>query len=128
MNIKTEIREDLERAKEALKSAERNFKEGDLLTADNRTIVACENSIYILLKLKFGSVSISRIRILTRLNEIDPKLKDLYDQSYDLRVQSDYGKEMKLLPLNRENLESVLNRVKLLVLKAEKDTSKEYKD
>lgn len=70
--LKDEVKADFLRAKKALDSAERNFKEGDILTAANRTFVACENSIYILLKSKFGSTSISRMKILTKLAEIDP--------------------------------------------------------
>ena len=115
-----DIEKDLERAEEALKSAERNLKENDLLTAANRTFVACENAVYILLKLKFGSSSISRIRILTRLKEINPKAKDIYDRSYDLRVQADYGREAKILPLTEENIKKILKEIKKLVEDANK--------
>lgn len=117
--LSKEIKEDLERARKALNSAERNFNENDILTGANRTFVACENSIYALLKLKFGSSSVSRMRILTRLGEIDTEMKIVYDESYDLRVQADYGKEAKVLPLNKENLEKTLNKVKEIVNKAE---------
>lgn len=111
------IKEDMIRAQEALNSAERNFKENDFLTAANRNFVACENSVYALLKLKFGSSSISRVKILTRLKEIDPEIKKIYDDSYDLRVQADYGKEARGLPLNKENLEKTLNKVKEIVVR-----------
>lgn len=107
-----EIKEDLNRAKEALISAERNFKENDILTAANRIFVACENSVYVLLKSKFGSCSVTRTRILTQLKEIDPLLKEIYDKSYDLRVQADYGRQSKYLPLTKENLGKVINDVK----------------
>ncbi len=107
-----EIKEDLNRAKEALISAERNFKEGDILTAANRTFVACENSVYVLLKSKFGSSSVTRTRILTQLKGIDPLLKKTYDKSYDLRVQADYGRESKYIPLTKENLGKVISDVK----------------
>ncbi len=107
-----EINEDLKRAKKALESAERNFKENDILTAANRTFIACENSVYVLLKLKFGSASISRMKILTKLKEINPMLKETYDKSYDLRVQADYGRKSKYLPLTKENLDKVINDVK----------------
>lgn len=107
-----EIKEDLNRAKEALISAERNFKEEDILTAANRIFVACENSVYVLLKSKFGSSSVTRTRILTHLKNIDPLLKETYDQSYDLRVQADYGRGSKYLPLTKENLGKVINDVK----------------
>ena len=114
-----EIKEDLNRAKEALISAERNFKEEDILTAANRIFVACENAVCVLLKLKFGSSSISRIRIITRLNEIDKEAKKAYDESYDLRVQADYGRESKIVPLNKENVERVLKKVKEILKRAE---------
>ncbi|MBW2988736.1 HEPN domain-containing protein [Candidatus Woesearchaeota archaeon] len=106
------INGDLKRAKKALESAERNFKEDDILTAANRAFVACENSVYVLLKLKFGSTSISRIKILTKLKEIDPILKETYDQSYDLRVQADYGRQSKYLPLTKENLGRLIEKVR----------------
>lgn len=115
------IDEDLKRAHEALDAAERNFKEGDMLTAANRVFVACENAVYILLKLKFGSVSVSRMRILTRLGDIDLNARTTYDTTYDLRVQADYGKEAKILPLTKENLSKTLNDVRQLVEKAERE-------
>lgn len=110
--LKNEIEKDLSRAQEALESAERNFAEADILTAANRTFVACENAVFVLLKSKFGSVSISRTRILTNLREINPKAKEAYDESYDLRVQADYGREAKALPLTKENLLLTLQKVK----------------
>jgi|SRR3989338_4680285 len=107
-----EIKEDLKRAEEALESAERNFKENDILTAANRIFVTCENSVYVLLKLKFGSTSISRAKILTKLKDIDPAMKKSYDESYDLRVQADYGRKSKYIPLTKENLNNVMDDVK----------------
>lgn len=124
MDLPSEINEDLERAENALQSAERNFQEGDILTAANRLFVACESAIYALLKLKYGTVSMSRERILTRLKEIDTHWKEIYDQSYDLRVQADYGKQSKTLPLTTENVQlmvtevtQIINTVKERVLK-----------
>lgn len=113
------IDEDLKRAHEALDAAERNFKEGDMLTAANRVFVACENAVYIFLKLKFGSVSVSRMRILTRLGDIDLNARTTYDTTYDLRVQADYGKEAKILPLTKENLSKTLSDVRQLIEQAE---------
>lgn len=107
-----EIKDDLNRAKDALVSAERNFREEDIFTAANRAFVACENSVYALLKLKFGSSSASRARISTQLKDIDPLLKETYDDSYDLTVQADYGRESKHLPLTKENLGKVIEDVK----------------
>ncbi len=120
MQEKTEknLKEDLERAKQAMQSAERNLKENDILTAANRNFVACENAVHILPKSKFGSNPISRIKILTRLKEINPKAKEIYDNSYDLRVQADYGKQPKTLPLNKDNIEKNLNSVRELIEKA----------
>ena len=62
MQEKTEknLKEDLERAKQAMQSAERNLKENDILTAANRNFVACENAVHILPKSKFGSNPISK--------------------------------------------------------------------
>lgn len=118
--LKDSIKEDLKRSKEALEAAERNFKENDIYTAANRAFVACENAVYVLLKQKFGSNSISRSRILTRLKEINPEAKDAYDKSYDLRVQADYGREAKTLPLNEDNMSNVLEKVKKTVDEASK--------
>ena len=115
-----EIKKDLKRAKEALESAERNFKEDDILTAANRIFVACENSAWIALKTAFGSASTSRMRILTKLKEIDPALKDIYDKSYDLRAQADYGRKSKFIPLTKENLKIVIDDVKKQVEKVGK--------
>ncbi|MBI2507434.1 HEPN domain-containing protein [Candidatus Woesearchaeota archaeon] len=115
-----EIKKDIERAKQALESAQRNLKEGDILTAANRNFIACENAIYVLLKSKFGSTSISRMKILTKLEEIDPSAKEAYDSSYDLRVQADYGRESRAIPLNKESLENSLESVNNLVEKAKK--------
>ncbi len=118
--LQEEIKEDLQRAEEALKSAERNFKENDLFTAANRTFVACENAAYVFLKSYFGSTSVSRHRILTKLKEIQPAAKEAYDNAYDLRVQSDYGREATRLPLNKENLEKVLHQVRIVIGDARK--------
>jgi len=98
-----------------LESAERNFKDEDIFTAANRNFVACENMVYVLLKSKFGSSSVSRMKILTKLKEINPKAKEVYDNSYDLRVQADYGREAKIIPLNKENMEKNLKDVKKIV-------------
>ncbi|MBU2638545.1 MAG: HEPN domain-containing protein [Nanoarchaeota archaeon] len=122
-----EIKKDIKRAKDALESAERNFKENDMLTAANRNFVACENAVYVLLKSKFGSSSVSRMKILTRLKEINPKAKEAYDNSYDLRVQADYGRKARMLPLNKGNMEKSLKDVKEIVKNAAKaiDEAKE---
>jgi len=113
--MKEEIKKDIERAESVIKSAERNFKENDFFTAANRIFVACENSIYVLLKLKYGSSSISRIKILTKLGEIDKKAKKVYDKSYDLRVQSDYGRKASVIPLNKENIRKILDEVRKIL-------------
>lgn len=61
--LKNEIIEDFDRAKNAFASAKRNFKEEDMFTAANRLFVACENAVYVCMKLKFGGTTISRKRI-----------------------------------------------------------------
>lgn len=123
--INKEIEGDLKRAKDALNSAERNFEENDIYATANRTFVACENSIYALLKYKFGSSSISRQRILTKLKEINPNAKETYNKAYDLRVQSDYGRTSQIIPLNKENLSKILNKVKTLIREVEQTINKE---
>ena len=115
MDLRTEIKEDLERAQNALQSAERNFREKDFLTAANRLFVACESALYGLLKQKYGSISMSRERILSRLKEVDEHLKEIYDQSYDLRVQADYGKQSKLMPLTKENVQFILEETTKII-------------
>lgn len=115
MDLPVEIKEDLERAEQALQSAERNFREKDVLTASNRLFVACESAIYALLKQKYGSISMSRERILSRLKEVDEHLKEIYDKSYDLRVQADYGKQSKITPLTEENVKSMLLEVTKII-------------
>lgn len=54
--------------------------------------------------------------------------KDAYDYSYDLRVQADYGRTAKNLPLNYENLEATLKKVREIVKKAEKSINKDEND
>jgi len=44
--LRDEILYDLNRAKNALHSAKRNFQEGDIYTAANRIFVACENAVF----------------------------------------------------------------------------------
>lgn len=122
--LNEELERDIKRAKDALESAERNLTENDILTAANRNFVACENAVYVLLKSKFGSSSVSRMKILTKLKEINPEAKKTYDLSYDLRVQADYGRESRLFPLTKENLETCLNEVKKLIESANKLTEK----
>ncbi|MBS3099235.1 HEPN domain-containing protein [Candidatus Pacearchaeota archaeon] len=123
--LKDEIKIDLKRAQEALKSAERNLQQEDLLTAANRLFVACENIAYVLLKSKFGSSSISRIKVLTRLGEINKEAKNLYTESYDLRVQADYGRQAKVTSLTKENMKNSLEKVKKLIEKTSLAISKD---
>ncbi len=115
-----DIVQDLKRAEEAMEAAVRNLEEEDLLTAANRVFVACENTVYVLLKTEFGSTSVSRKRILTKLKDIDPKLKFMYDQAYDLRVQADYGRTAMLIPLNKENVTKTVNEMSKLLLEIKK--------
>lgn len=122
--MKNEILEDFNRAKKALASAKRNFEEGDILTAANRIFVACENVIYARLKLKFGNTTFSRKRILLKLEEIDPILKELYEDSYDMRVQADYGRRSRIITINKENVERIIKKVE----KIASDTEIELKN
>lgn len=124
MDLPSEIKEDLERAEKALQSAERNLQEKDFLTAANRLFVACESAIYALLKQKYGSISMSRERILSRLKEVDEQMKEIYNKSYDLRVQADYGKQSKITPLTEENVKSLLLEVTKIINTIKEKTGK----
>jgi len=124
MDFGQEINEDLERAEKALHSAERNFREKDLFTSANRLFVACESAIYAFLKWKYGSISMSRERILTRLKDVDAHMKEIYDQSYDLRVQADYGKQSKIKPLTKENLKLILGEITTIIQKVKETIEK----
>jgi hypothetical protein len=48
--LKNEIIEDFDRAKNAFASSKRNFDEEDMFTAANRLFVACENTVYACMK------------------------------------------------------------------------------
>jgi len=116
--------EDFGRAKKALASAKRNFEEGDILTAANRIFVACENAIYAHLKLKFGNTTFSRKRIIMKLGEMDPLLKEVYEDSYDIRVQADYGRKSRIITISKGNVESIIEKIEKLIF----DIENELKD
>ncbi len=119
--LKNEIIEDFNRAKNALASARRNFEEGDALTAANRIFVACENAVYACMKLKFGGTTISRKRIILKMQIISPLMMELYERSYDLRVQADYGKKSRIVEMNRERVGEIIEKVEKLIFDVEKD-------
>lgn len=119
--LKNEIIEDFNRAKKALDSARRNFEEGDAFTAANRIFVACENAVYACMKLKFGGTTISRKRIILKMEIISPLMMELYERSYDLRVQADYGRKSRIVELNREHVEEIIEKVERLIFDVEKD-------
>ncbi len=106
---------DFNRAKNALYSARRNFQEGDLFTAANRIFVACENAVFVRMKLQFDNTTISRKRIILKLKTINPALKDIYEASYDMRVQADYGKRSKITELNKANIEVIIKKVEEII-------------
>lgn len=119
--LKNEIIEDLERAKNAFASAKRNFDEEDMFTASNRLFVACENAVYACMKLKFGGTTISRKRIILKIESISPEMMELYERSYDLRVQADYGRKSRIVELNKERVGEMIRRVQKLILDIEKE-------
>ncbi|MBU4373031.1 MAG: HEPN domain-containing protein [Euryarchaeota archaeon] len=119
--LKNEIIEDFNRAKKALDSARRNFEEGDALTAANRIFVACENAVYACMKLKFGGTTISRKRIILKMEIVSPLMMELYERSYDLRVQADYGRKSRIVELNRERVGKIIEKVEKLIFDVEKD-------
>lgn len=122
--LRNEILNDFNRAREAFASAKRNFEEGDILTAANRIFVACENVIYARLRLRFGNTTFSRRRIILKLEEIDPILKEIYEGSYDMRVQADYGRKSRIVTISKENVEEIVKKVEKIM----QDTESELKD
>jgi len=119
--LKNEIIEDFNRAKNAFASAKRNFEEEDMFTAANRSFVACENAVYACMKLKFGGTTISRKRIILKIQSISPIMMELYERSYDLRVQADYGKKSKNVELNKERVGEIISKVKKLISDVEQE-------
>lgn len=119
--FKNEIIEDFNRAKNALASSKRNFEEGDTLTAANRIFVACENAVYACMKLKFGSTTISRKRIVLKMESISPLMMELYERSYDLRVQADYGRKSRIMELSIERVEEIIWKVEKLIFDVERE-------
>ncbi len=119
--LKNEIIEDFSRAKNALVSAKRNFEEGDRLTAANRVFVACENAVYACMKLKFGGTTISRKRILLNMESVSPLMMELYERSYDLRVQADYGRKSRIVEFSKERVEEIIKKVEKLIFDIEKE-------
>jgi uncharacterized protein (UPF0332 family) len=117
--LKNEIIEDFDRAKTAFASARRNFDEGDLFTAANRLFVACENAVYACMKLRFGGTTISRKRIILKIQSISPRMMELYERSYDLRVQADYGRKSRIVEFNKERIGEMINNVEKLIMDIE---------
>ncbi len=125
--LKNEIIEDFNRAKNAFASAKRNFEEDDLFTASNRLFVACENAVYACMKLKFGGTTISRKRIILKIESISPDMMELYERSYDLRVQADYGRKGRIVELNKERVGEIICKVQKLISDIEKELKKSGK-
>ena len=109
-----DIKDDLARAAWALDAEEHNLGEfGDFFTAANRAFVACESTVYAYLGKVLGNAPKSRARLQANLSSLRPELKRVYDQSYDLRVQADYGRASRFILLNKENVRNTLNKIKL---------------
>ena len=119
--LKNEIIEDFDRAKTAFSSARRNFDEGDLFTAANRLFVACENAVYACMKLRFGGTTISRKRIISKIQSVSPRMMELYERSYDLRVQADYGRKSRIVEFNKERIWEMINQVEKLIMDIENE-------
>lgn len=119
--LKNEIIEDFDRAKTAFASARRNFDEGDLFTAANRLFVACENAVYACMKLRFGGTTISRKRIILKIQSVSPRMMELYERSYDLRVQADYGRKSRIVEFNKERIGEMINKVEKLIMDIENE-------
>ncbi len=58
---------------------------------------------------------------MTKLKDVNPKLKSMYDRAYDLRVQADYGREATVVPLNKENVENILVEVRSFIEQLQKE-------
>jgi len=119
--LKNEIIEDFDRAKTAFASARRNFDEGDLFTTANRLFVACENAVYACMKFRFGGTTISRKRIILKIQGISPRMMELYEHSYDLRVQADYGRKSRIVEFNKERIGEMINQVEKLIIDIENE-------
>lgn len=113
--LKSEIIDDFHRARNAFVSAKKNFEDDDVSAASNRVFVACENAIYARLKIMFGNTTFSRSRIVLKIGSISPSLKKLYERSYDMRVQADYGRRSRIVELNRKNVEDVIKETESLI-------------
>jgi len=49
---------------------------------------------------------------------------ELYERSYDLRVQADYGRKSKNLELNKERVGEIISKVQKLISDIEKELQK----
>lgn len=122
--LKNEIIEDFNRAKNAFVSAMRNFDDNDLFTTANRLFVACENAVYVCMKLRFGGTTISRKRIILKIGSISPRMMELYERSYDLRVQADYGRKSRIIELDKERVTELIDKIQKLILDIENELHK----
>ena len=106
---------ELKRAKDALDAAERNLNDfKDVNTAANRIFFACEPLAHALIEKRLGNIPKTRIKLQRNMKSLNPALKQTYDESYDLRMQADYGCDFKHLQLSEENVRIIINKVKHL--------------
>jgi len=84
-----------------LKNPEKELKEIDLIKNSNVGKGA-------------GADAINRLFLLNM---------ELYERSYDLRVQADYGRRSRIVELSKERVEEIINRVEKLI----SDTETELK-
>ena len=73
------------------------------------------------MKLRFGGTTISRKRIILKIQSISPRMMELYERSYDLRVQADYGRKSRIVEFNKERIGEMINKVEKLIMDIENE-------
>jgi uncharacterized coiled-coil DUF342 family protein len=76
------------------------------------------------MKLRFGGTTISRKRIISKIQSVSPRMMELYERSYDLRVQADYGRKSKIVEFNKERIGEIIIKVQKLISDIEKELKK----
>ncbi len=56
-----------------------------------------------------------------KIHSISPNMMELYERSYDLRVQADYGRKSKNVELNKERVGEIIIKVQKLISDIEKE-------
>lgn len=120
-----EWKDDWNRAKDFLKSAENNLNLQDYKTAANRIYFSAESAVVAALKFSSKPISTNHKNIweLSKLLEMDMDIYSLLRDLYDSRLQADYGYTSNITVLNSESVNKSLLKVKKLL----SDIEKKYK-